>query len=104
MSFGGGVLSVLTRVWAPYPSAEETVGRWVQRDGCSPDSLVTTARSAGQAGFYYGCELGTNVQYLWLPQGHAVRFDVPLVSAIKSFIDHVGRDPLPPPTCTTIPC
>ncbi|MEE9298062.1 MAG: PHB depolymerase family esterase [Acidimicrobiia bacterium] len=104
VSFRGGSLSVLNEVWAPYPSAEETVRRWVDRNGCSAEDPITTTHTGGQAGFWFGCDLGTSVRYIWLPQGHRVKIDVSLVSSIKRFVDHVARAPVPPPSCAVGPC
>lgn len=102
--FQGGNLSIVTEVWAPYPSAEETVRRWVHRNRCPTSDPITVSGAVGQAGFWFGCDLGTSVQYMWLPRGHEVQIDESLASSMKRFIDHSARRPLPPPSCAAGPC
>jgi poly(3-hydroxybutyrate) depolymerase len=91
VNFSGGTLGVIPEVYAPYPSAHDTVSRWVVRNACVESGFISGDPQAGEAGAWTECAFGTRVQYRWLPTGHRVEPTPALMTEIVEFIDLVHR-------------
>jgi len=91
--FQGGLLGIASGVFAPFPSAPETVRRWAARNSCPTMDAFTVSVVRGQAGLWTNCADGTVVQFRWLPDPHAVRMTNELVASIVDFIRMQDRSP-----------
>lgn len=91
--FNGGSVGVVPEVIAPYPSAAETVRRWVERNECPTSDATLLPTSSGSAGRWANCRDHTSVRYLWIPEGHNLDVDDEMVEQIVSFIGEQHRPP-----------
>lgn len=91
--YEGGVLGFTNR---PYPGAEESVGRWVTRNGCSPDLVpgdaaldydIVVAGPETTTQTWTGCEGGREVE-LWTMtgSGHIPSITTAVTPAILDFL------------------
>ncbi len=93
--FEGGILGVVSELYAPYPSAVETVDRWAERNDCPTPDPLPMVLDSGVAGVWVNCAQGTVVQYNWIPQPHDLTVTDDLVDSIISFIAAQERAPSP---------
>jgi polyhydroxybutyrate depolymerase len=93
--FNGGVVGVKPELFAPYPSASVTVGRWADRNSCPTEKAAPVSVPRGEAGRWLNCQDRTVVQYRWLPDAHTVAVTDELLGSIIDFISAQDRD-LPP--------
>lgn len=91
--FGGGLIGIASEVFAPFPSAPETVRRWAVRNSCPTTDATAIPVPRGQAGLWANCSDGTVVQFRWLPDPHAVRITDELLASIVDFIRTRDRSP-----------
>lgn len=86
IAFGGGLV---------YPGAEETVGRWVTKDGCDPSGIAgdpldiddQVGGAETQVTRWQGCDAGTSVE-LWAMQGstHIPGFSTAFAEKAMAFL------------------
>lgn len=84
--FQGGLVGIASGVFAPFPSAPETVRRWALRNSCPTVDAMAVPVGRGQAGRWTNCADGTVVQFRWLPDPHAVLMTEDLLASIVDFI------------------